>query len=150
MKNGPQQLGDLPDDIGTDHNQLIDVARGDVSTRPTPGETKPRPKIQVPVWVKWLADRLIPNLLPSLQLSVKTVVIGVVTQQVSQGNPSRRYLLIQNNSLGNIFINFDQDAAAGRSVIVVPGGYYEPYRVPKNSIHVSAALASSTVVIVEG
>lgn len=150
MAKNPQ-LGDLPDDIGSDHNQLIDVpGMKPVSTEPVPSQAKKRIPVSVPGWVRWLANILIPNLLPSLQFVVKTTIVGVNSRQVSNGKSSRRYLIIQNNSPGNIFINFDQEADPLRSIIVVPGGYYEPFRVPQNAIYISAALASSTVVIIEG
>ncbi len=76
--------------------------------------------------------------------------IGVTSKQVLQDNPGRQYILVQNNSGGNIFIGFGTKADTINGVKIVPGGNYEPYLAPRSSIHVIASGANSNVVVVEG
>jgi len=59
--------------------------------------------------------------------------------------PERFYLIIINNSAANrIFVGFGYDANAINGVILeVNLGFYEPWIIPTNAIHISAAGANT-------
>lgn len=142
-----QPLGDLPDDIGTDHNQLIDVpAHLQVDLEPP----RRKRRIPVPAWVVWLARALIPQMLPALNFIGRKFTIGTQSDELLGSNSGRRSLLIQNNSGASMYVNFDNDAAPGSGVKIPPGGNYEPLRVPMNSIHLAGDTAGLTGFLVEG
>jgi len=141
-------LGDLPDDIGSDHNQLIDAPANVVSTTPA-GKRKKR-TVSVPIWVRWLAEALIPNLSPALNFIARPFSTEADSFELAIAKKNRRYFLIQNNSAANIYINFDQDASKNQGIKIVPGGAYEPLRVPKNSVYVIGDTAGLLGFLVEG
>ena len=148
MSGDELNLGDLPDDIGTDHNQLIDVPPGVVTTA-LPGQRKKRP-VQVPAWSRWLAGILVPNLFPALRFTGRPFSTQSDSFELSSGKSTRRYLLIQNNSIGTLYLNFDNDASASNGVKIPPGGYYEPLRVPQNSLYIIGDSAGLVGFLVEG
>lgn len=66
-------------------------------------------------------------------------------------NPARGYLMIQNNSNADLYVNYDTDARALQSYIIGPGGYFEPRVVPTNSIYIaSATLTNAACIVIEG
>jgi len=148
MSDDDFNLGDLPDDIGSDHNQLIDAPENVVSTTPA-GKRKKR-SVSVPVWVRWLAEALIPNLSPALNFTARPFSTKAESFELLTGKSNRRYFVIQNNSAGNIYINFDQDASSVQGIKIVPGGSYEPLRVPKNSVYVIGDTAGLIGFLIEG
>lgn len=148
MNSRRGRLGDLPHDIGTDHRQMF----GDPSE---PGQALNAPAEQTRSGVtaglaRWLVGALIPYLFPSLKFSVRPFSAGLESDEVSGSKASRRYLLIQNNSVSDMYINFGSDAGPTSSLIVKAGGYYEPYRVPADSIYISAASGASQGILIEG
>lgn len=63
----------------------------------------------------------------------------------------RNYLLIQNtDSSGNLYVSFGQAATALSSIIIGPGGYYEPRVVPQNEIYILGNEAAVTGVVIIG
>jgi len=142
MTHRRDQLGDLPQDIGSDHQQLFSPQTGEAGQE--------RGGSGVPGWARWLAGVLVPNLFPALKFSVRPFIAGVESVELVGGKKTRRYLLIQNNSTADLYVNFGQDAVPISSIKIAAGGYYEPYRVPVNAIYVQASAANASCVLVEG
>lgn len=76
--------------------------------------------------------------------------VGVVSQEVLPANGGRVYLLIQNNSAGNIELSFGNKANGFDSIVIASGGNYEPWVIPFSSVNILAAAVDSRVVVVEG
>ena len=82
--------------------------------------------------------------------------IGLVASTVaSMGaagkNANRVYLLVQNNSNGNIYITFnDQIPTSGNGVTIRPDEAWEPRKVPNGAVNVLAEIDNSAAVIVQG
>ncbi len=53
----------------------------------------------------------------------------------------RAYLLIQNQSLANMWIGFDKVPSVNDGIMLVPGGAYEPLKVPQGEIWVIGSAA---------
>lgn len=66
-------------------------------------------------------------------------------------NVNRRYLLIQNVDSGSddLRVGFDADAD-GNSLLLEPGGWYEPIMVPTSAIHLEGDGGTATFVIIHG
>lgn len=77
-------------------------------------------------------------------------VVGVTSTQVLAADPLRRALLIQNQSSTQTLYVGIGGTAAPTSLIIGPGGSYEPYTAPTNSIHLAASAAGVTVFIAHG
>ena len=152
MPMNENQLGDLPDDIGTDHNQLIDVPGGvPVGVDPVRSQAPGQKRIMVPGWMQAALNALVPHLFGSVRFTARPFVVGTDSIELSGGKPSRRYLLIQNLSpVGSLFLNFDNEASATNGVILIANAAYEPFRVPKNSINVAGSVAGINGFIIEG
>lgn len=83
---------------------------------------------------------------------VFTVGIDAQAVEVLPYNPHRKYLLIQNKGLIDIFVGFDNKASEsdGLKIGPIPNGYYELNNtVTSSSISILSALRTR-VVIVEG
>jgi hypothetical protein len=66
-------------------------------------------------------------------------------------NPSRQYLLIQNNhATGILYLGFYAGVTAANGIKVVPGGFWEPACVPTGAIYAIGDIASNaSIVMVE-
>lgn len=118
------EFGDLPNDIRTDHNKVV----------PWRPEDPPRQR----------AGR-------GVQFRTMFKAVQTASKEFLPANPNREYLLIQNNSAtATVYVNFDNAADSLVSIPIAPNGFYEPLRVPINSIHMSATVANTGVVLVEG
>lgn len=51
--------------------------------------------------------------------------IGTASQRIIPDNPLRCYLIIQNKSGGNLFVNFGQNATVFNGIQIIAGGNYE-------------------------
>lgn len=58
-------------------------------------------------------------------LSLFPFTIGVAAERILPANPLRTYLIVQNKSASNIFINFGQNPSAFASIRIIAGGNYE-------------------------
>lgn len=58
-------------------------------------------------------------------LSLFPFTIGLTAERILPSNPLRTYLIVQNKSASNIFINFGQNPTAFASIIIFPSGNYE-------------------------
>ena len=74
----------------------------------------------------------------------------VASAQIIPAQATRFYLIIINNSAVNrIFVGFDYEPNALNGVILeVSLGFYEPWIVPTNAIHVTAAAANTAGVAI--
>ena len=70
-----------------------------------------------------------------------TITAGGTSQQVAAANTSRRYLVFQNHSDTDMWLNFGTAAVATQpSVkIIANGGYYEPLVAPLGTVNVLCA-----------
>lgn len=152
MGNPWDSLGDLPADLGTDHGQRVETIDQDGRYREkaAPPPERGRQSNQPPGWVRWLAGALVPNLLPALRFSVRPFLAELRSIELSGNKPARRYLLVQNNSPSEMYLNIGSDAGPGTSLVIAAGGYYEPFRVPAGSIHIAAASGASAGILIEG
>jgi len=139
-------LGDLPGDLGTDHGQRLLNPGDQQGVGPGPGKQAGG---AVPGWAKWLAGVLIPNMFGPVVFSTRPFVVGIDSIELSSGK-KRTYLLIQNNSVSDMWVSFGVDSAPGQALKIAAGGYYEPIRVPSNSIFLSAASGASAGILIEG
>jgi hypothetical protein len=83
---------------------------------------------------------------------VFTVGINAQSVEVLPYNPNRKYLLIQNQSLINIFLGFDNKGGTSDGIMIgpTPNGYYELNNVvTSSSINIIAPLRAK-IIIVEG
>jgi len=88
---------------------------------------------------------------PGIQFRSRLISVKTLSKEFLAHDPNRRYLLIQNNhATGKIWINFDNDANSLSGVPIIAGGYYEPLRVPINSVHIAAEVDSTLVVLLVG
>ena len=88
---------------------------------------------------------------PRMPMQAFGVIVGTDAKQALMTNANRGYMYIQNISSDDIWVAFDQTPNQQTSLIIGPGGYYEPRVVPTNSVWVvSASLAEAQVSIIEG
>jgi hypothetical protein len=88
---------------------------------------------------------------PRMPMQAFGVSVGTNARQALQTNPNRGYLYVQNNSMDDLYVSFDQTPTALTGLTIGPGGYYEPRVVPTNSVWIaSASLTNAQVSIVEG
>lgn len=85
----------------------------------------------------------------AIPFSTSSFTADTVAQQILIMRPNRKYLLIQNNGVNPIYINFDSAPTAAIGVKIPAGGNYEPSKVPTNSVFVIAS-GSTPVTVIEG
>lgn len=81
-----------------------------------------------------------------------TITAGGTAQQLAASNSSRRYLLIQNQSTGNLYIRFTGTAAADQtSLRIAAGDYWEspPHYCPTSAVSIIGATAGQAFHSVE-
>jgi len=73
----------------------------------------------------------------------------VASAQIIPSQPERFYLIIVNNSAVNrMFVGFDYEPNVLNGLILETNlGFYEPWIVPSNSIHIAAAGANTAGII---
>jgi hypothetical protein len=83
-----------------------------------------------------------------------TITLGGTSQQVFPANASRKYLLIQNQSSGSLYINFTSNAATtGNSVLIAANGGYVEYSgnfIPTEKITIIGATTSQAFLAKQG
>lgn len=79
-----------------------------------------------------------------------TVTATTTSTKVLNYNASRSYLMIQNQGLTNVTVKFRSVQSGSEGVLIVPGGNYEPYRVPIEAMWIISASSTDAVEIVEG
>lgn len=80
------------------------------------------------------------------------------SKQFLNANATRRYLLVQNNSAADLWLNFGMDAGLGIGVRILAGGSGEWYAAmfgddvygPVNSLYFWAAAAGGIFTVLEG
>ena len=84
--------------------------------------------------------------------STTVYVDNTVSRPVLAGNHWRQYLLIQNVSSGDIWVNFGAEANSNQGIKISAGGFYElDTRPPFNQINVFGTSATQQpVIIIEG
>jgi hypothetical protein len=75
------------------------------------------------------------NVVQRSVFNTNNLVVTDKSQLVAQDNPSRSYLVIQNQGIGSIFVNFGQQAGQNIGIEISAGGFYEPVSIPVNSIY---------------
>lgn len=90
-------------------------------------------------------------------LSLFPFSIGTTALRILPANPLRTYLIVQNKSAANIFINFGQNPTAFSSIIIFPSGNYELIGgatggafSPQDDVYILGAAASLDGVAGEG
>lgn len=78
------------------------------------------------------------------------VTVGLAAIQILASNQKRSYLIIQNTSTSTIFVTFDRPSSFATGIQILPGGNYEPFVVPVNSVWAIANSANLPVVVIEG
>ena len=76
--------------------------------------------------------------------------IGLEPQVVLPYNPHRKYLLVQNNSTGDMWLAFSIEAGIGTGIRLLPGTVYEPQRyVPLSTVSIVGATGSQSGTLIE-
>lgn len=116
------------------------VINPDALAAPTPQRVR---QVLAPLFrlLDWPPDNVDVNITPIRVPAVSTIFIA--------GDRRIKYLLIQNNGAGNLFLAVGRDATV-QDLIITPGGNYEPLRPPKGNIYLLAAVAATPAVIVYG
>lgn len=81
------------------------------------------------------------------------ITTGGASQEVMPANSNRDYLLIQNVSAENLWVNLGADANADQpSIKLVPDGHmeYEGSWVPSDDVHIFGASTGSSFTAKEG
>jgi len=139
------RIGELPDDLDTRHNRplyapkdledlanlILRIARQGGRARPLSGA----------------------NATGFVTKGFKATDVAI---QVLPNNPARRYLLVQNNSFGFMYVGFGSKPAASNGFLIRPGKYFEPDVVPASSIYVLGTTNKATAtydqagIVIEG
>lgn len=90
-------------------------------------------------------------------LSLFPFSAGLTSVRVLPANPMRTYLIIQNTSASNMFVNFGQNATLIAGLRIIPGGNYEQLGgapagsfITPDDIYILGAAAGLSGVIAEG
>jgi hypothetical protein len=90
-------------------------------------------------------------------LSLFPFTAGLTALRILPANPMRTYLLIQNTSASNMFVNFGQNATPIAGIRIIPGGNYEQLGgapagafIAPDDVYILGAAASLSGVIAEG
>ena len=86
----------------------------------------------------------------SVNINVVALTVGVTSVMGLDQNPTRKYLLIQNNSANTIFVNFGGSAANNYGLRLTAGLAYEMLRPSLQSVHIIGLAANLVVSILEG
>lgn len=81
-----------------------------------------------------------------------TITAGGTSQVVFAANASRRYLLIQNNSDQDMWVNFGIAAVVSQPSVKVAanGGFFEPLVVPASSVTIIGATTGKAFTAKQG
>jgi hypothetical protein len=63
---------------------------------------------------------------------------------------SRSYLLVQNKGTDSVIVKFGSVHSASEGILILPGGNYEPAKVPVDSMYLKASSGTQVVAIIEG
>lgn len=139
-RNPPYRLGGLPADLRTGHGAVImpqlpvqaATARARAALQNRTGTSPDAGTVR--------GARLLP-------WTFKTIA---GSRQFINARDPRYYLLIQNNSAADLWVNFDADAAVGLGIKIVSGGSAEWYYFcPYNALYFWAAAAGGAFVVLE-
>lgn len=96
-----------------------------------------------------------PNVLKPRNIAIRgkfsstAIVVSDSAKTPLSANPKRTYLIVQNNGLNDVFINFGNKATLG-NIKIIAGGNYEPVVAPVDSISlICAAGLTSQVALIE-
>lgn len=79
-----------------------------------------------------------------------TITLGGTSQQAAAANASRRYLLIQNVSTGDLWVNFGTAAVVGQpSILIKANGAYEPVFIPTGTVNIIGATTAQAFAMKE-
>lgn len=72
--------------------------------------------------------------------------VGTSAETVAEANAGRKYLLLQNDGDGEVYLGLDQDAVVNAGILLGPGEFYELGTVYGNyaPVRVSAVAAADT------
>ena len=93
------------------------------------------------------------NVVQRVQAISSDLFITPAGQLVSQYNPRRASLLIQNKSGLTVFVNFGAAANAGdqgKGFKIDPGGFIEPNSVPVDAIYAWTPVGNAAITFLEG
>lgn len=124
-----RRLGDLPADLGTRHGAHLDPQAALAAAVVRAFQVMP-------------GQSLATSSLAPLTLRFKpfSFIAEAGSSQYLTVNERRRYLLLQNNTGADVWLNLDSAAAVGRGIKIVTGGSAEWYRViPSNAIMIFSA-----------
>jgi hypothetical protein len=85
-------------------------------------------------------------------LNLSTVTVGVASAVFLAERPGRKYLLVQNQSAGDIWISFDDATAVadGTCMKLESGASWEPSHVPSNAMRAIGSAADLVITLVQG
>jgi hypothetical protein len=86
----------------------------------------------------------------SVSINIVPFVTTTLSVEVLQQNPYRKYLLIQNNGVDFIVINFTNAASIANGLKLPSGGVYEMLRPSLQAINIIGNVAGLNVIILEG
>ena len=93
---------------------------------------------------------------PRWQNTIEFINTGFIAQLTSlealPANWNRNYFLIQNKGANDVYVAFGNPVAPNyfNGAIIYAGGFYEPYKAPRNSVHIIGTAANLTCVLIEG
>jgi hypothetical protein len=78
------------------------------------------------------------------QIGFSAVAAGALIRNAEK----RNYILIQNTGAANLYVGFGLNPTQNNGLVIVPGGNYEPLKVPQNDIYIASASGTVSGVIV--
>ena len=79
------------------------------------------------------------------------VETDVISSSVATDKPDRNYLMLQNNSDTDIFVDFGNEASVENSYLSAAGGFWElNFVVPVNSITCISTIKGKKLTVIEG
>lgn len=93
------------------------------------------------------------NVVQRVQVNSNDMTVTATSGIISQDNPRRAYLFIQNKSSLDVFINYGAAANTGntgKGVLIAAGGFHEPSSIPTNSIYAFCPNGFAKIVVLEG
>ena len=80
-----------------------------------------------------------------------TVTVTNSSTQELAANPLRSYLIMVNNSATvPVYVRFGHVQSGTEGVTIPPGGNYEPFEAPSNSVFMVTASSTASVTIIQG
>lgn len=84
------------------------------------------------------------------QTQMTSPTITGTSTQLLAFNPSRCYLLIQNNGATSIIVKLGSVQSGTEGVVIISGGNWEPPIAPINSVWAESASSTDAATVIEG